>query len=490
MRAAQAVRSRPDSASQASPSARDRRHNHLKSLVVMKIRKMYQKSGGKTWGEGDFAERQVEALLKNGKVEDGDLHRIAQQMLHSQHQAPKTSNNVHKKRLPHPPSSKVQASVVSTALRTGVSGAGAAVGGEGDPSVVTADPSPLRDRLRAQCSADDWARMLMADVEEYHTQNKAKKQTQLDRMKQQRTALDLQVAEQKVLQTQAIQREQKYADEERAQRELWREETARMEKKKRDALTQEKRLRDEQLQRRCEQRLRDQDAKRDEEARQAQRLKDELKQEQEERAQHRERVRAEVQRSMQYNEAQKAVRIKLQREEAAEDAEHQRMYLDKLKKQEQEREDALRKIYARQSKQSGLAEQLHENVRQRAQEAERRAENEAKAQMDKQARVEEERHQRQAAEKAVMKQYLAQQINEKVSHRQRSLQQRVMERQALTNDIRVAEEEEIRRREARRERERAHKRDIEQQIAAKTSRPLVVMSDTERQLNNTKLKKA
>eukprot|EP00756_Hemistasia_phaeocysticola_P040730 Hpha_TRINITY_DN16880_c1_g1::TRINITY_DN16880_c1_g1_i10::g.148774::m.148774 len=104
--------------------------------------------------------------------------------------------------------------------------------------------------------------------------------------------------------------------------------------------------------------------------------------------------------------------------------------------------------------------------------------------------VEEERHQRQAAEKAVMKQYLAQQINEKVSHRQRSLQQRVMERQALTNDIRVAEEEEIRRREARRERERAHKRDIEQQIAAKTSRPLVVMSDTERQLNNTKLKKA
>jgi len=494
MRAAQAVRGKAGSATglqEQSPNARTKRHMHLKTLLVMKIRTMHQKSGGKTWAEAEeeFADKQVEILLRNGKVQDGDLHRIAQQLIHNRHvQAHKPPSVVPKKRLPHPPGSKGPGSVVSTALRSGLSAVGAAVGEVGEASAVAGDPSPLRDRLRAQCSADDWARMLMADVAEWNTENKARKQTLQDRMKQQRSALDVQVAERKVLQTQQIQNEQRYADEEAAQRKVWKEETARMEERKRDALVQEKRLCDEQLQRRTEQRFLEQEAKRDEEARQAARLKDELRQEQEEKAKHRERVRAEVKRSMEYNEAQKAVRARLMKEEAAEDAEHQRMYLDKLRRQEQEREEALRKIYARQSKQSSLAEQLQENLRKRAQEAERRAEVEARQQMDKQARVEEERLARQVADKEVMKKYLAKQIAEKQTHRQRSLQQCVAERQTLSDDIRLAEEEELRRREARREKEKAHKRDIEEQIAAKASRPVIVMSDTERKLNTKRLK--
>eukprot|EP00662_Eupelagonemidae_sp_cell21_P049074 gene49074-49696_t len=362
--------------------------------------------------------------------------------------------------------------------------------------------SPLRDKLMK--GNDDWAKMCMDDVQAWNQELRRQRSDQRDRMREQRIALDVDERKQQQrdrlvrhkvvwLQPHHLAQEQRFAEEEQVQRALWGEGDAGaaarrsgMCKKRKDACIAEQRLRDEQLSHR-ERALgvmersgtnAGQEKRRAEEAIAHAKMKEE-----EQLKAKKERVRHEVKLSIEYNEQQKAVKQKQQHAEAQRDDEHQPAWDGDLRKQEQEREDGLRKIYARQSKQSGL------DVLRRAKEDGARADAEAERQLQKLLKEEDIKARKAKTEQLAVRKYLAVQIEEKEQRRHAEVNHRNDERHALLVDIKDAEEEEQRRRKMRKERDLTHRKDIEQQITRKNDYAVPVMTEAERKLNTARLQR-
>merc|ERR1712070_104736 len=109
----------------------------------------------------------------------------------------------------------------------------------------------------------------------------------------------------------------------------------------------------------------------------------------------------------------------------------------------------------------------------------------AEKQLQKLLMEEGKRAMRAKEEKDQVRKYLAEQMQEKQQRRQRDIMIRASEREALMCDIKEAEDEEHRRRRMRKERDMAHRRDIEMQIQSKHDAP--VMTEAERKLNQARL---
>eukprot|EP01062_Namystynia_karyoxenos_P070696 TRINITY_DN66071_c0_g1_i1.p1 TRINITY_DN66071_c0_g1~~TRINITY_DN66071_c0_g1_i1.p1 ORF type:complete len:542 (+),score=250.00 TRINITY_DN66071_c0_g1_i1:101-1627(+) len=488
-------------------STRVKRQDRMCTLLVQKISAIAQRlSEGAPLSEAGRAhiEAQVSRLMRS-HPQQSDLLQVAREALTAPASAPAASQLApsappkggdHRQRPQQrrdsvvslgsrAPPSAVSAGAVA-ASRVSASAAAAPHSAAAAPSAAAAaqpaaDHSPLRTRLQQQSAADDWARMLLADVVDWNAELRRQREAQRNRMQVQRAALDEQMAERKALESDRAQQERQYAEQERAQREIWRAETLAMEQRRRDTVQQERRARDEQIRSLQEAREREQAERRREDERVARELRDAAAREKEERQRQRERARAEVKRSQEYNEAQRSVRVQQQEQEAAMDAVHQQAYLERLQRQDAEREEALKQIFTRQGKHSGLASQLYQAVQRKAAADEARAEAEAQRQLEAKQREEELRLRRQQAANAKMRVHLAEQLGERVAQKQKQKQERVAELAAVSADVRQAEEEAARKKRERRERDSRHKRELEQQMQGR--RETAIMSEQERRLN-------
>eukprot|EP01060_Flectonema_neradi_P018779 TRINITY_DN25713_c0_g1_i1.p1 TRINITY_DN25713_c0_g1~~TRINITY_DN25713_c0_g1_i1.p1 ORF type:complete len:476 (+),score=115.13 TRINITY_DN25713_c0_g1_i1:28-1428(+) len=445
----------------AASERHGKRHERLKELMMKKIHSLNQKAGCNSMGceMKAFAEKQIELLMKSGKMSEGDLHKISVQ-IRSMHDSSQKSSA----------GKRAQA---SSTISTKVSRAA---------SVVTAATNDI-----AETDSDLWAKLCHQDVDEWIAESNKARQKKRVRMDEQRAALDLQVKALKELKIRQVEQEKLYAKREEEEREAWKIEKSKIEEKKKEACMEEKRTRDEQLQLMKVRKAAEEKNRKTEDERIIAKLREDIKQEQQEKQKVKAAAREEIKRYIEINKAQNAAKEKTLREEAEMDRIHQRDHLAKLERQEREREEALKRLADRQTNQIKIAQQMAASINEKAAEDEKRAVAEMQRKWERLQKEEKEREDKAAAEKEEMRRYLVLQISDKEKMRAIEHKRCAEEREQLKRDLVYAENMEAERKRQRKMKDMTHKKDIERQIEERRNRKTVVMSSVEKLLNSRKL---
>ena len=439
----------------------EKRHLRLKDLMMKKIRALNQKAGCNSMGEDMrmFAEKQIELLMRGGKMSEGDLHKISVQM-RSIYNTPHNGS----------PCKRTQAcSTISTKISRAA-------------SVATAATNELPDN-----ESDLWAKLCHQDVTEWVAESQKARQTKRVRMEEQRAALDQQIRALHVLKTRQVEQEKIFAEREEEEREAWKVEKAKTEEKKKEACMAEKLTRDKQLLQMKTRKAAEEKCRKVEDERIISKLREDIKQEQQEKVKVKAAAREEVKRYIEINKAQNDAKERILREEAEMDRIHQRDHLAKLERQERDREESLKKLADRQSTQIKIAQQMAASINEKAAEDEKRAAVEMKLKWERLQKEEKEREEKANTEKEEMRRYLVLQMSDKEKQRATDLRKCAEEREQLKKDLVRAEHLEFERKRYRRLKDLSHKRDIQNQIEERRSRKPVVMSSIEKLLNSRKL---
>ena len=462
------------------------RHQRLRDLMVTKVEKMITHGTDKklTDAQREFVVQEVDLLLHSGDARESSLQRIATQLrVLNPTAAPRAATQpvptAEKEKHHH--HHKTSKAVENAAAATPEAANGKSIDEEG---------SKRRIRLPQEVhSGDLWAKMAEVDVLDYNREIVEARRIAKKKYEEQCRFLDQQVAKRKEVEQRLVVEEKEVAKEVERQRELWEQEAKKLEESRKERFVQERRQRDEQLEQARLRKVREAEVLKKEDKVLAEKLRLEAIKEQEVNQQRKLKAREEVARAQEFNRQFKEGRAQQLAKDVELDKEHQRMSVERLEKQEREREEALLKMQERQKRQHIMAARMETSV------AEKAAEDEKKAQayMDRvtaeQQQEEQKKLEKQAAEKLRMRQYLNLQILEREKARAKELEEVEKLRE---QSKRLAEEEERREREKRLvEKQKAllHRKDIEAQMERRSQIHEVFMSEKEKQLNSKILSK-
>ena len=193
---------------------------------------------------------------------------------------------------------------------------------------------------------------------------------------------------------------------------------------------------------------------------------------------------------MEYNAEQRAMKEREKQKECDLDRQLHMEYINKLEKQEKERERSLKKLYDRQHRQIQAGSKMAAGLAERALEDERRAVTEQKKMFEKASKAEELKNSQIAREKENIKSYLAQQIHDKEARKLQERQELAGLKESLMADVRAAESQEREQRMLKRVKNVENRAAIEKQILGK-HRPETqeAMTSNERRINKQLLRR-
>jgi hypothetical protein len=355
-----------------------------------------------------------------------------------------------------------------------------------DESHVASPPRKPRD----DPSQNMWAKMAKRDAEEYHHDIVTYRRSLKRKEAEQRVYLDQQVKVRKDAVVVARDAEGIFAVEEDRQRVAWEADEIKIEAIKKKRHVDEKKSRDEQLVDMKQRRAREVIVRRVADEQSAVRDRDGYVKEQELIKERRIHARVEVAKAQSFNQEFKLVKAAEKEKERLQDIEHQRMFLERLAQQEGVRELTLVKMQEKQKVQQQIAFQLQSTV------ADRAAIDEVKANeyyYKLQAKHDAEEASKKAhveAEKIKHKQYLTVQMIEREERRKAERDQVIESRQDVLKELAKSERKQHETIVKSKEKAQQHRHAIEDQIVSHAARHELAMTDTERKLNNSRLRKS
>eukprot|EP01060_Flectonema_neradi_P039636 TRINITY_DN87_c6_g1_i3.p1 TRINITY_DN87_c6_g1~~TRINITY_DN87_c6_g1_i3.p1 ORF type:complete len:396 (+),score=106.21 TRINITY_DN87_c6_g1_i3:120-1307(+) len=354
----------------------ERRINRIRDLMVQKICKMYKDQTGEKVNSKKmgFVNEKLQHVLVSRNPTDQDLMKILSELKH-EYEGEKTSKRASSSILE--PLNRKGSSVVgqlpledtqkkeeSSSLEPTVSA----------PPTMPHPPSVLSGAMRNRIVQNDmWARLSKKDLQEYEIEESNRKKRTKDRMMAQKLALDEQVKQQQIRKAAERDAEERAHHEDELRAQQWRCEQEAEEARKRQAYNLEKQQRDQQLREIDKRKKLEQEEKRMEESAIASKIKQEIEAEQTAAVNKRLKAKEYITKFMEYNTEQRAAKNAAKEKEFELDKQLHRMYIDKLEKQERERDDSLKKLYARQNKQIAMSSKLAAGLAEKAADDERRA---------------------------------------------------------------------------------------------------------------------
>eukprot|EP01063_Lacrimia_lanifica_P023852 TRINITY_DN3163_c3_g1_i1.p1 TRINITY_DN3163_c3_g1~~TRINITY_DN3163_c3_g1_i1.p1 ORF type:complete len:499 (+),score=228.67 TRINITY_DN3163_c3_g1_i1:53-1549(+) len=476
-------------------SKSERRMHHLRELMVQKVTRLYKSKTGKkiTPSKLDTINNELDALLAHHNPSDNDLNKIVQLLMRNSKDSGSASH------ISQAPASSVgmmrddAPSVIGSAVAVNKQAATPPQGGQRAqiprrPMLPASGAAAFNQRAK-QIQDDMWAKLSKKDVSEFERDETRRKMVRRDRMMEQRRALDEQVQYNVSRKRQEEEEEQRNVQIEAKKVEEWKQEMAVEDKKRKEAYETEKMERDAQLQDLDRRRAAEEEHKRMEEERIASVIRTELEAEQQQAVEKKMKAKESVAKFMQYNAEQRALKDHQKEKENELDRDLHKMYIDRLEKQEKEREDALRKLYDRQTFRAMQGSKLAAGWSEKAAEDERRAAREQELLLQKVQNEEKARVQAITSEKEKIKKCLAQQIADKERRRMEEKHEWMSLREHIANDVKKAEVQEKDRLCAKRRREVENKKAIQEQIRAKAQQPNSAMSREEMRINKELLRR-
>jgi hypothetical protein len=499
------------------------RHEKLRDLMTDKV---VERVGRRvSEAEREYIAQEVDMLIHRGENSDAALTTIASHVRHltpasSQVSAPPTKDRIRdhnaKPAAAPPPYARTRDSAPSTVVEA-ARAADAYIKQQQQqlqqqqkqqsrklPPGLTPELMAALENSDAQASTqrrlqdptdahrdDLWARMAEKDVEQHNRELLEERRRAKKLEDEQRAYLDQQIAlrERKVVATKVD--EQKFVVEEQRQKKLWEEDIKKKEAEKKRRFAEEKASRDAQLDAARQRKAIEEARRRQEDAEAAVRDREAYEKEQELIKERKVRAKEDVVKAQQFNKHFEEVRTTEKSKEKAKDLEHQRLFLERLRKQDEERELALVKMHEKQRHQQQIAYQMQAGYETKAADDERKAlEHKRKREAEELAR-EREVAEKAAAQKVKQRQYLMLQMIEREEGRKKDREDMETQKRRIEAELDAAERKEAERLLVTKKRNEDHRKAIEGQIVASEARhrPLY-MSEAEKRLNSPILRKA
>lgn len=467
------------------------RHERLRDLMAAKVLKLVGRKV--TDGERQFINHELDMMINRGDAAESSLAHVA---AHVRAMTP-SAQEKHAQKHRRTDDSRSQVSSVAAAARKADSEVARVPPKPASLTphdVVAASEEPSQHRIPrpADVHADDlWAKIADKQAEEFHREIIVQRRHTKQREAEQRDFLDSQVAIRKRREAEAKIDSRKFVVEEERQRQQWAEEEKKIEAMKKQRFAEEKKSRDAQLEEARKRRAVEEAKRKIEDEEAAKKVVEQYHKEQEALKQRRVRAREEVVKAQEFNQQFKSMKQREKEKERDIDLKHQRMYLDRLAKEEADREAALVKMQEKQRHQQQIAFQLQETNAEKAVEDERKAQDYlAKREA---AYEDEQRKKREKAEseKIKQKQYLMLQMVQREEERKAQREAVLAERRAVQLQVEAEERKEQEKRLATKQKQQAHRDDIAHQIEVSQSRHRTVfMTDQEKLLNQPLLRTA
>ena len=349
------------------------------------------------------------------------------------------------------------------------------------------DDQVSRQRCRvapAQVAAEDlWAKIAQKEVEAFNRDTLQYRRSLKKKEEEQRLFLDTQVQVRKQKAVAVREDEKKYGVEEQRQLDVWRDEERRQAEARKRRFAEEKASRDAQLELAKDKRAREEAKRKIEDELAAARDRAAYEKEQEAIKERRIRAREEVVKAQQFNAEFNKVKAGEKAKERAEDVKHQQMFLERLAKQDAEREMNLVKMQEKQRRQQQIAFQMESTLADKAKVDEEKAEEYRHARVAKAEAEERARAEKAAAAAVKQRQYLVLQMLEHEERRKAEREKFLAEKEAAKESLEAAERKEHEKTIRAKEAAQKHRREIEAQMAMKAKVKTTYMSDAERKLN-------
>jgi len=450
------------------PKRKEARVARVRELLYARVVALYKRGGDSELSDtaAQYASRELERLVAEGTVSEADLRRLVAAM-RSVGGAGEDAEH-----------SEVTASRVS-AVRQNDSVTLPPLAAASQINCER-DMSPSRKR-QEQMDKDLWAQLTKKDVERHRVDEEMRLKARKEKMKRQRQVLDAQLAEAAKQRELQKQRDQEAEQEALHQQEMWRREAAGARERQQQLIAREREKREAEHRVAQERKERAERLRQEVELTEVAKIRAEMADDDKRQREKRMKVQDDIRRFMAFNQEQKAQKVAQRAEEAQLDKELHQQYLSRLEKQEQERKEALRKMYDKQQRTVKMGEHIQKGEAERLAEDERRAEEEQRKVLQRVSEEERKRRKRAEDEKQRVRECLAAQVRDR--DRKRS-EERKEEEKLRMRMLAEAEDEVKREREktqAKRNAEKRNKSDLEMQIKAKRAEE--VMTDNEQRFN-------
>lgn len=503
------------------------RHERLRELMCGKVFKYVGRAV--TDGEKDFVAQEVDMLMHRGENSEASLKEIAKHirsMTPAPSQAPTedrlrrhdaassvaSANHHHHRQQAgsHVPSSvhaaakaadqKVKEANANAAARKAPSSVGNLPPGvtpemyaaaHGDSLAGSSNAGRRTLPKPAELHKDDlWAKLAQKEVEEFHKDALEHRRKHKKMEEEQRMYLEQQVALRQRKAVEVKKNEEQYIVEEVKQRESWEVENKRKEEERKRRNAEEKKMRDQQLDEARRRRAMEEARRRAEDIEAAKKIQAEYDKEQIAIKERRVKAKEDVVKAQEFNKHIEELRSSERAREKARDLEHQKQYLARLAKQDQEREDALAKMQEKQRHQQQIAFAMQAGISEKAKEDERKAEEHKKRLEAIQIAREKATAEKAAAAKVKQRQYLMLQMLERDEQKKQEREDLERQRERVMAEKEAAERKDMEKKILAKKKAEEHRRAVEDQIEQSQARHRPVhMTDAERKLNGTLLRK-
>eukprot|EP01065_Artemidia_motanka_P044372 TRINITY_DN6303_c1_g1_i1.p1 TRINITY_DN6303_c1_g1~~TRINITY_DN6303_c1_g1_i1.p1 ORF type:complete len:560 (+),score=244.95 TRINITY_DN6303_c1_g1_i1:100-1680(+) len=467
----------------------DRRRKKLRTNLVARVTARYHQGRAYlpklTHEQAARLEAIVDDLIDAGTVTDGEVNRLAAD-LRRQAQALAPAPRSESAPLPDVPPPLQESELPPLGDRPS-SRSGAVVcadrfdtsGGEDMcPSTVTslvrpdgkiaksAKPSVIRRRENLVCD-EPWNRLIQEDMQKYAVEQKQHQMHVQSKIRDCRTALDLQVNEIQRLKNLEREEARRFATEEMDRRQRWLDDEKRRQAERHEAAVRERKVRDRQLETERQNRIEEQAREKEEEEEYRRKLQDEAKVEAEAEQKKKQHHMNEYRRFMEFNKAEQHRKKALIEQEKQQDKDMLAAHAALLERQELQRVQELKKFQDKQAAKVDSFLKIYKDEQARLLEDEAKREREMHKIAEKQRAEERLREERQRAGKAAFQRTLDEQLKAKQEEKRREQVEQKEFRELQEHEVRASVAYDAEQRQKRRQIAKRHLNELNSQVAEK-----------------------
>ncbi|CUG88238.1 Hypothetical protein, putative [Bodo saltans] len=426
----------------------------------------------------EFIRSEVDLLIHNGDASESSLHRVAASLRvfadRPQAVAPPS------RRSPSENGISIKKNDAKPSINAAASKATAV-----NESSTARRPPPSEVH-----AGDVWAHLSKRDAEEFAKEQLEHRKLLKRKEDEQRNFLEAQVQRRTEIKLRHEEDERAKAAIEMEQVRLWQIEELKKKDEVKKKLADDRQQRDEQLRLAKEKKAREEILRREDDERQAAAIREAIRKEEELNEVKRIRQKEEVAKFHAINKMHEDAKQRERDREAEMDKVHQKLYLERLAKDERERDQSLAKMHEKQRHQQTMATQMQASVAERAADDERKAKEYASKKEAQAAEEARKKAERQDQEKTKIKQYLAMQILEREQKQDEERDRQEKLRLQMKQDVEAAERAEHERLLLRKQKQDHQRVLLEQQMTERENQRPVYMTDEERRLNAKLIDKA
>lgn len=355
---------------------------------------------------------------------------------------------------------------------------------------VTPERIARSKEFYAEDGFDPWALMMEKDKEAFCNEIVMQRRANRQKEDEQRIVLDQQVKRRVDKKQQLIDEERARAKEEAAlikEYELREQKQKQEIKKKHEA---EKKMLEEQVVMSKARKLEEKRVYQEEERKRAEDIQRAIQQEKETVIEEKRAVRIEREKFHEFNKANKDVHRIQKEKEAQEDHKLQQQFLEKLGKEERDRDEALARLHERMTRQAEMAHKIQSKWQEKSADDERKATDFAAKKAAAEEAVERGKREKEEREKLKLRQALALQVMDKEQRKAKAREEFLSYRKVFAKEVEAAQQDEVERRHIQKRKLDEQRALLEAQLKEKEKIKAVTMTEAEKQINNRLLEKA